>query len=158
MRQHIAYIRSQQLTAEPGNERKNLQQRLGRLTGATGVLRVGGKTATEIEVRKDTAERAITALRKAIQGGVVPGGGSALLGAQAALEGLPAAHIEHAFAYKVLARALEEPMRVIVQNAGGKPDVVVEKAMRPAPATVTTAAPASSSTCVRRGYSIRSWC
>jgi chaperonin GroEL len=127
VRQHIAHVRSQQVGADPWNERKNLQQRLGRLTGATAVLRVGGSTATEIEVRKDTAERAITALRKAIQGGVVAGGGAALLSAQSALDGLPVAHAEHGVAFKVLASALEEPMRVIVQNAGGKPDAVLEK-------------------------------
>jgi chaperonin GroEL len=82
------------------------------------------------------AERAVTALRKAIQGGVVAGGGAALLSLQSALEGLPSSRAEDkigrpaedAIAYKILARALEEPMRTIAWNAGAVPDVVVEKA------------------------------
>ena len=128
VRQHITHIRALLRDAEPKNERKYLQQRLGRLTGATALLKVGGVTATEIEVRKETAERAVTAIRKALQGGVVAGGGAALLNAQAALEGLPTPQDEHAVAYKILARALEEPMRAIAENAGCKPDVIVEKA------------------------------
>ena len=127
VRQHIAHIRAMQRDAEPKNERKNLQQRLGQLTGATALLRVGGITATEIEMRKEMAERAVTALRKAIQGGVVAGGGAALVNLQAALEGLPSRQAEDAMAYKILARALEEPMRTIAQNAGCNADAMVEK-------------------------------
>jgi chaperonin GroEL len=127
VRQHISHIRAKLPDAEPKNERKYLQQRLGRLTGATALLKVGGVTATEIEVRKETAERAVTAIRKALQGGVVAGGGAALLNAQAALEGLPSPQEEYAVAYKILARALEEPMRAIAKNAGCMPDVIVEK-------------------------------
>jgi chaperonin GroEL len=127
VRQRIAHIRGLLRDAEPKNERKNLQQRLGRLTGATALLRVGGVTATEIEVRKKTAERAVTGLRKAIQGGVVAGGGAALLNMQSALEGLPCPQAEDSAAYKILARALEEPMRAIARNAGCNPDVMVEK-------------------------------
>ena len=127
VRQHIAHIRAQQVDAEPKNERKYLQQRLGRLTGATALLKVGGVTATEIDVRKETAERAVVAIRKALQGGVVAGGGVALINAQAALEGLPCPQEEYAVAYKILAGALEEPMRTIAHNAGCKPDVIIEK-------------------------------
>jgi chaperonin GroEL len=90
-------------------------------------LKVGGITATEIEVRKETAERAVTALRKSLQGGVVAGGGAALLNLQSALDGLPSPQPEYAAAYKILARALEEPMRAIAYNAGCNPDVTVEK-------------------------------
>jgi chaperonin GroEL len=127
VRQRIATLRAQLPGAEPKNERKNLQQRLGRLTGATALLKVGGISATEIEVRKETAERAITALRKSLQGGVVAGGGAALLNLQAALADLPTPQPEYAHAYKILARALEEPMRTIAYNAGCNPDVIVEK-------------------------------
>jgi chaperonin GroEL len=127
VRQHISYIRGMQRDAEPKNERKVLQQRLGRLTGATALLKVGGVTATEIEVRKEMAERAVMGIRKALQGGVVAGGGAALVNAQAALHDLPCPHEEYAVAYKILASALEEPMRTIAKNAGAKPDVLVEK-------------------------------
>ena len=127
VRQRIAHLRAQLPGAEPKNERKELQQRLGRLTGATALLKVGGISATEIETRKETAERAITALRKALQGGVVAGGGAALLNLQAALAGLPTPQVEYAHAYTILARALEEPMRTIAHNAGCNPDVILEK-------------------------------
>jgi chaperonin GroEL len=127
IRQHIAHIRAMQRDAEPKNERKYLQQRLGRLTGATALLKVGGVTATEIEVRKEMAERAVMGIRKALQGGVVAGGGAALLNARAALENLPTPQEEYAVAYKILARALEEPMRTIAKNAGCMPDVIIEK-------------------------------
>jgi chaperonin GroEL len=127
IRQRIATLRAQLPEADVKNERKNLQQRLGRLTGATALLKVGGISATEIETRKETAERAITALRKSLQGGVVAGGGAALLNLQSALEGLPAPQVEYAQAYKILARTLEEPMRVIAYNSGCNPDVIVEK-------------------------------
>jgi chaperonin GroEL len=127
VRQHIAHIRAMLPDAEPKNERKYVQQRLGRLTGATALLKVGGVTATEVDVRKETAERAVTAIRKALQGGVVAGGGAALLNLQSALEGLPTPQVEYAHAYKILARTLEEPMRVIAYNAGCNPDVMVEK-------------------------------
>ncbi len=128
VRQHMASLRAMLRLAESKNDKKNLQQRLGRMAGATAILKVGGRTATEIEVRKIMAERAITALRNAVSDGVVPGGGSTLLGAQAALNGLPVTHPEDKAAYQILARALEEPMRAIAQNAGSVPDVVIEKA------------------------------
>lgn len=128
VRQMIRQIRDRLPQAETDNDKKNLQQRLGRLSGSTVIMRVGGMTATEFEVRKGMAERAVLALRRSIQGGVVVGGGVALLNAQAALQGLPIALEEDALAYKILARALEEPLRTIARNAGAVPEVVAEKA------------------------------
>ena len=69
----------------------------------------------------------LSSCRPSLQGGVVAGGGAALLNLQAALEGLPTPQAEYAHAYKILARTLEEPMRVIAYNAGCNPDVTVEK-------------------------------
>jgi chaperonin GroEL len=88
---------------------------------------VGGVTDTEIEAHKVLATRAVTGLRNAILGGVIPGGGAALLNAQSSLDGLPAKHEDEAIAYKILSRALEEPMRTIASNAGYQPDIVIEK-------------------------------
>jgi chaperonin GroEL len=127
LRQHLANIRSRLLLAEEDNDKRTLQQRLGRLAGGTAILRIGGATELEIETRKGVAERAVTNLRSAVQGGVVPGGGAALLAGQAALADLPAGCAEEAVAYKILARALEEPMRTIARNAGANPDIIVEK-------------------------------
>ena len=127
IRQHIARISSLLRLAHGEHEKNDLQTRLGRLNGGTVILRVGAIHETAREQRKMVAERAVTALRNAIFGGVVPGGGMALLNAQSALCGLPAANEEEAFAYKILARALEEPLRAIVKNGGYVPDVIVEK-------------------------------
>jgi chaperonin GroEL len=128
VRQSMLLVREKLRKAETDNEKKNLQQRLGRLSGSTAILRVGGSTATEIEARKRMAERAVLALRQSIVGGVVAGGGAALLAAQSALAALPVEHEEDALAYAILSRALEEPMRTIVRNAGSVPEVVIEKA------------------------------
>jgi chaperonin GroEL len=128
VRQHMSQLRGILRLAESKNDKKNTQERLGRLSGSTAILRVGGVTPSEIEVRKTMAQRAVTALRNAFRDGMVPGGGAALLSAQAALQGPPPEQVEAAAARKILARALEEPMRVIARNAGAIPDVIIEKA------------------------------
>jgi len=128
LRQHLVTVRASIPNAPDDNEKKKLQERLGRLAGGTAILRVGGAAASAVETRTALAERAVTALRNALLGGVVAGGGAALLQAQSALQGLPAATEEDAIAYRLLARALEEPMRTIARNAGHQPDIIVEKA------------------------------
>jgi chaperonin GroEL len=133
VRQHILAIRGMLKSAEGEHEKKVLQERLGRLAGGTAILRVGGATDTETEARQTMADRAVTGLRKAIAGGVVPGGGTALLNAQGTLATLPARNEDEAIAYKILSRALEEPMRTIVKNAGYQPDVILEKVKQAPP-------------------------
>jgi chaperonin GroEL len=128
VRQHIVEVKAALGRVELESEKDWLQSRLGRLHGGTAILRVGGIHETERQARKNTAERAVTGLRTAIQGGVVPGGGAALLAAQQALVGLAADHEDQALAYRILARALEEPMRTIAENAGFVADVILEKA------------------------------
>jgi chaperonin GroEL len=127
IRQYIAHVSGQLRQAQDEHARKDLQTRLGRLNGGTVILRVGAIHETARQQRKAVAERAVTALRNAIFGGVVPGGGTSLLNAQEALCNLPAANEDESFAFKILARALEEPLRTIARNAGYVPDVVVEK-------------------------------
>jgi len=127
LRQHLATVRASLPKAENDNEKKKLQERLGHLAGGTAIVRVGGATASEVDTRTTLAERAVKALRGAVLGGVLPGGGGSLLAAQSALSGLPVEVAEDAIAYRVLARALEEPMRTIATNAGYQPDVVIEK-------------------------------
>ncbi|MCS6847616.1 MAG: chaperonin GroEL [Anaerolineae bacterium] len=128
IRKHIARIRARLIDADDERDKADLQDRLGRLHGGTVILRVGGVHTVEREARKGMAERAVKILRNAIAGGVVPGGGVALLNTQSALMGLPASNEEEAFAYKILARALEEPMRAIAANAGYAPEEIVAKA------------------------------
>ena len=127
IRQHILNVRGMLKVAEDAHEKEMLRERLGRLVGGTAILRVGGATDAEMEALKATTLRAVTTLRHAISGGVVPGGGTALVNAQRGLDNLPAGNDDEAIAYKVLRRALEEPMRTIAQNAGYQPDVILEK-------------------------------
>lgn len=127
IRKHIASVKGQLNFANLESEKENIRLRLGRLAGGTAIFRVGGIHETEREARVAVAERAVTGLRHAIRGGVVPGGGTALINAQSVLELLPASSEDEALAFRILARALEEPMRVIAHNAGYAPDVVIEK-------------------------------
>ncbi|MEP7359187.1 MAG: chaperonin GroEL, partial [Anaerolineales bacterium] len=127
VRRHMAHLRALLSLAEEGHPKRMLRQRLGRLSGGTAILKIGGYTESEIDTRHAIAERAVTSVRNAVIGGVVAGGGAALLNAQAALAELPAANEAEAAAYMILSRALEEPMRAIAYNAGAQPDIVVEK-------------------------------
>jgi chaperonin GroEL len=127
IRKHIAEVRGMLHTTQGERDRSDLQARLGRLHGGTVIVRVGAIHETEREARKAMAERAVTSLRNAILGGVVLGGGAALLDAQTILARLPASNEDEAIAFRILARALEEPMRAIARNAGYVPDIIVEK-------------------------------
>jgi chaperonin GroEL len=125
LRAHIARLRSQLSQAEDGHDRDRLRQRLSKLLGGMAILRVGAATEAELNARKAVAGRASVALRVALQGGIVPGGGRALLDCQPALgEG---------FARRILSRALEEPLRVIAANAGFDPGSVVAEVRASAP-------------------------
>jgi chaperonin GroEL len=135
LRQHLINLRGQLKLAELDADQRELQIRIGRAAGATCILRLGAATESAIEARKAMAQRAVTSLRSAVQSGVVAGGGAALLSARAALNGLPVQHDEDRMAYRLLARALEEPMRTIVRNAGGMPDLILEKAKECPPGT-----------------------
>jgi chaperonin GroEL len=127
IRQRIVDLRGQLKSAELESEKEQLQMRLGRLSGSTAIFRVGGFTDTEIETRKEVATRAVTGLRLAIQSGVVPGGGAGLLQCQSAILNLPANNEDEKIAYRILARALEEPMRVIASNTGYSADVILDR-------------------------------
>jgi chaperonin GroEL len=127
VRQRIVFVRNQIRQTEQDAEKALLQDRLGRLSGGSAILRVGGFTESEMKVREVVAKRAITGIRLAMQDGVVPGGGAGLLGCQVALLELTAETADEAYAYRILAHSFEEPMRVIAENAGFSADVIVEK-------------------------------
>jgi chaperonin GroEL len=127
IRKRIAQIKGALDKAEGEHARGELQMRLGRMHGDTAILRLGAIHEAERTARKAMAERALTSLRGALCDGAVPGGGVALLNAQAALQTLVANNEEERHAYKILARALEEPMRAIAKNAGYAPDVILER-------------------------------
>jgi chaperonin GroEL len=120
LRAHLATLRAAWAHAEDPATRKKLRERIGKLLGGTAVLWVGGVGDSAIAARKELAERTIDAVRATIGGGVVPGGGVSLLACRPALRRLAAQadDADEAFAYRVLARALEEPTRTLMHNAG----------------------------------------
>ena len=111
-------------------DKEKLQERIGRLSGGIAVIRVCGNSEVEIKEKKDRVEDALHATRAAAEGGIVPGGGVTLLLAKAAVEALPdwgCINDDQKTGGRLLLKALEAPIRCIVSNAGGKPDVVLEK-------------------------------
>ncbi len=126
VRKQIADLRTM-LAAAHGEQHERLQKRLGHLMGGVALVRVGAATMAESKARTALAERAVRTLRNIVSGGVVPGGGAALLKCSAAL--LPAYGTTgaHVAARRILKRSLEEPLRVIAQNAGFSPDAVVQQ-------------------------------
>ncbi|HKE02164.1 MAG TPA: chaperonin GroEL, partial [Planctomycetota bacterium] len=122
----IGQIRSQIEKTTSDYDREKLQERLAKLTGGVAVIRVGATTETEMKEKKMRVEDALHATRAAVEEGVVPGGGVALIRAQAALDGVKAKGDER-FGIDILRRAIEEPMRQIAENAGHDGSVVVEE-------------------------------
>ena len=127
VRQAVTQLKSRMAGLQTDQDRTNLQQRIGRLSGSTAVLRVGGYTPSELDFRKATAERAVAALRSALMCGVLPGGGSALLMARQALAEMPVQRDEDGMAIRILEHALEEPMWTIIENSGARPAYIIEK-------------------------------
>jgi|UniRef100_A0A832A6W0 chaperonin GroEL len=107
-------------------DREKLQERLAKLVGGVAVIRVGAATETEMKEKKARVEDALNATRAAVEEGIVPGGGVALLRCQKALEGLQLEG-EEKFGLDIVRKALEAPLRQIADNAGHEGSVVVEK-------------------------------
>ncbi|GCE18820.1 chaperonin GroEL [Dictyobacter kobayashii] len=106
-------------------DREKLQERLAKLAGGVGVIRVGAATEVEMKEKKHRVEDALSATRAAIEEGIVPGGGSVLVSAIPALDSVKAQAGDEATGVNILRRALEEPLRQIAQNAGKDGAVVV---------------------------------
>jgi chaperonin GroEL len=108
-------------------DREKLQERLAKLAGGVAVINVGAATETEMKEKKARVEDALHATRAAVEEGIVPGGGVAPLHAQDALKKVKVADDDEQIGVDIVRRALEEPMRIIAQNAGAEGSVVVEK-------------------------------
>jgi chaperonin GroEL len=108
-------------------DREKLQERLAKLAGGVAVINVGAATESEMKEKKARVEDALHATRAAVEEGIVPGGGVALVRAQKALKTLKLADSDEQIGVEIVRRAVEEPMRMIVQNAGGEGSIVVEK-------------------------------
>lgn len=121
----IAQIKQMIDETDSDFDREKLQERLAKLSGGVAVLRVGAATETEMEEKKHRIEDALAATKAAMAEGMVAGGGTALVRAISALDGLKLDH-EEMIGLNILRRALEEPLRQIAQNAGYEGSVVVE--------------------------------
>jgi chaperonin GroEL len=108
-------------------DKEKLQERLAKLAGGVAVINVGAATETAMKEKKARVEDALHATRAAVEEGIVPGGGVALLRAQDVLKKVKVAEEDEQIGVEIVRRALEEPMRIIVQNAGSEGSIVVEK-------------------------------
>ncbi|WP_428407057.1 chaperonin GroEL [Hyphococcus sp.] len=110
-------------------DREKLQERLAKLAGGVAVIKVGGATEIEVKERKDRVDDALNATRAAVEEGIVPGGGTALLYASKALDGVKGENADQNAGVNIVRRAVQAPIRQIVKNAGGEGSIVVGKLM-----------------------------
>jgi chaperonin GroEL len=125
----VKSIRKQIDEASSDYDREKLQERVAKLAGGVAVIRVGAATEVEMKEKKDRVEDALHATRAAVEEGIVPGGGVALLRARAAIQEMKGANADQDAGIRIILRALEAPLRAIVANAGEEPSVVVAKVM-----------------------------
>src|SRR5689334_14960862 len=123
----IESIRQQIAEATSDYDKEKLQERVAKLSGGVAVIKVGAATEVEMKEKKARVEDALHATRAAVEEGVVPGGGVALIRAQKAIEKLEGANEDQTVGVRILARAIEEPLRQIVENAGEDAAVVLAK-------------------------------
>ncbi|AZB57548.1 chaperonin GroEL [Cereibacter sphaeroides] len=123
----IGQIRNQIEDTTSAYDKEKLQERLARLAGGVAVIRVGGATEIEVKERRDRVEDALNATRAAVQEGVVPGGGAALIHAGKALAGLKGDNPDQDAGIKIIRRAIQAPLRQIADNAGIDGSVVAGK-------------------------------
>jgi len=123
----VKQIRAQIEDTTSDYDREKLQERLAKLVGGVAVIKVGAATETELKEKKARVEDAMHATRAAVEEGIVPGGGVALLRGQKALENLKLDDPDEQIGVQIVRRALEEPLRQIVNNAGHEGSIVVEK-------------------------------
>jgi chaperonin GroEL len=108
-------------------DKEKLQERLAKIAGGVAVINVGAATESEMKEKKARVEDALHATRAAVEEGIVPGGGVAFIRAQPALKKLKLEDSDEQIGVEIVRKAIEEPIRMIVQNAGGEGSIVVEK-------------------------------
>ncbi|MEX0953890.1 MAG: chaperonin GroEL [Rhizobiaceae bacterium] len=123
----ISQIKAQIEETTSDYDKEKLQERLAKLAGGVAVIRVGGATETEVKEKKDRIDDALNATRAAVEEGIVPGGGVALLRARSALASLTGANADMTAGISIVLRALEAPIRQIAENAGVEGSIVVGK-------------------------------
>ncbi|MFK7839786.1 MAG: chaperonin GroEL [Bdellovibrionales bacterium] len=122
-----AQIRKQVEDTSSDYDKEKLQERLAKLSGGVAVLRVGGATEVEVKERKDRVDDALHATRAAVEEGIIAGGGTALLYASHALDGLEGENDDQNVGVEIIRRALQAPIRQIAENAGDEGSVIVGK-------------------------------
>jgi chaperonin GroEL len=125
----VAQIKAQIEETTSDYDREKLQERLAKLAGGVAVIRVGGSTEVEVKEKKDRVDDALNATRAAVEAGIVPGGGTALLRAKAAVSALSSDNLDIERGIKIVLAALESPIRQIAANAGVEGSVVVSKVL-----------------------------
>jgi chaperonin GroEL len=130
IRARIEQIRAQIETTTSDFDREKLQERLAKLAGGVAVIKVGAATEPELKEKKHRVEDALSATRAAVEEGIVPGGGVALINAIAALDNVQLTHEDERIGVQILRRALEEPMRMLARNAGQDGAVIIDAVRR----------------------------
>ena len=123
----VTQIKAQIEETTSDYDREKLQERLAKLAGGVAVIRVGGATEVEVKERKDRVDDALHATRAAVEEGILPGGGVALLRAMKSLQGISPSNPDQKVGVDIVRRAIQVPARQIVQNAGGDGSLVVGK-------------------------------
>ena len=121
----VKSIRTQIDEASSDYDKEKLQERLAKLAGGVAVIRVGGATEVEVKEKKDRIDDALHATRAAVEDGIVPGGGVALVRAKQAISSIKGANVDQDAGISIVLRAMEEPARCIAFNAGDSADVIV---------------------------------
>ncbi|WP_427913478.1 chaperonin GroEL [Ramlibacter sp. MMS24-I3-19] len=127
IRDRIEALKKEKRDVTSDYDREKLDERIAKLAGGVAVIKVGAATETELKERKLRVEDALHATRAAVEEGIVPGGGVALVRARKALQGLTVPTLDEDSGVKIVARALEEPLRRIVLNAAQEPSIVLDR-------------------------------
>ena len=125
----VNQIKAQMETTTSDYDKEKLQERLAKLAGGVAVLYVGAASEVEMKEKKDRVDDALHATRAAVEEGIVAGGGVALVRAKAVLANLEAANADEGTGIQIVNRAIEAPLRTIVENAGGEGSVVINKVL-----------------------------
>ena len=129
IKNRVNQIKSQIESTTSDYDKEKLQERLAKLAGGVAVLYVGAASEVEMKEKKDRVDDALHATRAAVEEGIVAGGGVALVRAKAVLLNLETVNLDETTGVQIIARAIESPLRTIVENAGGEGSVVVSKVM-----------------------------
>jgi chaperonin GroEL len=123
----VAQIKAQIEETTSDYDKEKLQERLAKLAGGVAVIRVGGATEVEVKERKDRVDDALNATKAAVEEGIVPGGGTALLYASKNLANLTGDNEDQTQGIAIVRRAIQQPIRIIVENAGQEASIIVGK-------------------------------